>query len=186
MDNQKAETCEDKKETPANTLSARFRKAIPVLTVLNTLLIIAGAVYMFTMKPKIVMLQNTNLPDNKKEQKKNIFFEPTTESQMNYSFMSLKERQNIALKHIMIISGAICNYRLDTGHYPLSLSVLSENTGNIKTWKGPYIMDKIPKDPWGNDYVYIYPGKNSDFDVISYGEDGSPGGTGANKDITRH
>ena len=182
----KSETCKNEKETQANTLSAQFRKAIPSLTLLNTLLIIGCIAYMVTLKPKIIMLPNVTPKENKKEQEKNTFFGQARESEPNYHFMTIEEKQKAALKQIMIIKGAICNYRLDTGYYPLTgeLSVLLKDPGNVKNWKGPYIMDKIPKDPWGNDYVYIYPGKSGDFDVISYGEDGKSGGTEENKDIT--
>jgi len=42
----------------------------------------------------------------------------------------------------------------------------------------------VPKDPWGNNYVYLCPGIYSDFDIASYGADGVQGGEGKNKDIT--
>jgi len=44
-------------------------------------------------------------------------------------------------------------------------------------------LKKVPKDPWGNDYVYLSPGVHGDFDLISYGADGEPGGEGKNADI---
>jgi len=52
-------------------------------------------------------------------------------------------------------------------------------------WKGPYLDKPILKDPWNNDYVYIYPGSNNkhDYDLISYGKDGFMGGSGDNEDI---
>ena len=59
-------------------------------------------------------------------------------------------------------------------------------SGNIpKKWKkGGYLAKKqIPKDPWGNDYVYLSPGVHDDFDITSYGGDGVAGGEGVNKDI---
>ena len=43
-----------------------------------------------------------------------------------------------------------------------------------------------PKDPWGNDYVYTCPGEHGDFDLLSYGADGQPGGTDENADITNY
>jgi general secretion pathway protein G len=53
-------------------------------------------------------------------------------------------------------------------------------------WQGPYLKEaEIPLDPWGNPYVYVHPGRiNPDYDIISYGADGVPGGTGAAADIT--
>ncbi|MGW8287686.1 MAG: type II secretion system protein GspG, partial [Desulfobulbales bacterium] len=42
---------------------------------------------------------------------------------------------------------------------------------------------QVPKDPWGNDYVYLSPGAQGDYDIISYGADGVAGGDGKNEDI---
>ena len=51
--------------------------------------------------------------------------------------------------------------------------------------KGGYLNAKaLPKDPWGNDYVYLCPGKDGDYDIVSYGADGREGGEETNKDIT--
>ncbi|MDR1915327.1 MAG: type II secretion system major pseudopilin GspG [Synergistaceae bacterium] len=51
--------------------------------------------------------------------------------------------------------------------------------------RGGYINAKsVPKDPWGNEYLYICPGENGDYDIISYGADGREGGEEANADIT--
>jgi general secretion pathway protein G len=60
------------------------------------------------------------------------------------------------------------------------------DTGKIpKNWRqGGYVeKDKIPKDPWGNDFVYLCPGTHGEYDIISYGHDGEPGGEGFDKDI---
>lgn len=53
-------------------------------------------------------------------------------------------------------------------------------------WQGPFLKEtEIPLDPWENPYVYVHPGRiNPDYDIISYGADGVPGGTGAAADIT--
>jgi general secretion pathway protein G len=52
-------------------------------------------------------------------------------------------------------------------------------------WQGPYLDKPILKDPWDNNYIYIYPGKHDkhDYDLVSYGKDGSYGGKGDNEDI---
>jgi general secretion pathway protein G len=52
-----------------------------------------------------------------------------------------------------------------------------------KSPKTPLEKGKVPKDPWGNDFVYLSPGLKGDFDIISYGLDGVPGGEEENKDI---
>jgi general secretion pathway protein G len=84
-------------------------------------------------------------------------------------------------------------YYLDNGTYPSTeqgLRALIEipQTGDIPTnWKpgGYLVKSKLPTDPWGNEYVYIYPGvRNVDFDLSSLGKDGIEGGEGYDADIT--
>lgn len=87
---------------------------------------------------------------------------------------------------------ALNMYKLDNGVYPsteqgLQALVAPPQTGNApRNWRqGGYLeRGQIPKDPWGNDYVYLAPGAHGDFDLVSYGADGQPGGDGYNKDIT--
>ena len=82
-------------------------------------------------------------------------------------------------------------YKLDNGAYPTTeqgLQSLAEapTTGTVPTKypAGGYLeKGKLPKDPWGYDYVYLSPGVHGPFDIISYGADGIPGGEGENKDI---
>ncbi len=64
--------------------------------------------------------------------------------------------------------------------------VEAPTVGNLpKNWRqGGYLeKGKVPKDPWGNEFVYISPGSHGDFDLICLGADGEPGGEGVNKDI---
>lgn len=85
-------------------------------------------------------------------------------------------------------------YKLDNGAYPTTeqgLQALVEppTVGELpKNWReGGYLeKGKIPKDPWGNEYVYLSPGVSMEYDLISYGADGEPGGEGKNKDVTNH
>ena len=82
-------------------------------------------------------------------------------------------------------------FKLDNGFYPTTeqgLSALVERpvSGQIpqKYREGGYLEQKrVPPDPWGNPYLYISPGVNGDFDIISYGADGKEGGEGKNADI---
>ncbi len=78
---------------------------------------------------------------------------------------------------------ALDSYRLDVGRYPRTLEGLVENDTGRDVWNGPYLRgaDAAPKDPWGNDYVYTPDDK--DFDLLSYGADGAPGGEDDNADI---
>lgn len=92
---------------------------------------------------------------------------------------------------ISALETALKLYKLDSGVYPsteqgLQALVEKPETGNVPTkWReGGYLeKNKVPKDPWGNEFVYISPGVHGDFDIISYGSDGVPGGEGQNKDI---
>lgn len=100
-------------------------------------------------------------------------------------------RQTKAKVQIENLSSALKMYRIDNGKYPsteqgLEALVSQPQTGDIpKRWKeGGYLGKKrIPKDPWDNDYIYLSPGAHDDFDIISYGKDGTAGGEGADKDI---
>ncbi len=80
-------------------------------------------------------------------------------------------------------------FRLDNTFYPtteqgLKALVSKPEVGRIPTKypEGGYLK-KVPQDPWGNDYAYLSPGVHDDFDLISYGADGEPGGEGNNADI---
>jgi general secretion pathway protein G len=82
-------------------------------------------------------------------------------------------------------------YKLDNGVYPsteqgLQALVAAPSTGNLPPkWREGGYLDarKVPADPWGNDFVYLSPGLNGDFDLSSYGPDGEPGGDSENADI---
>ncbi|MBW2030508.1 MAG: type II secretion system major pseudopilin GspG [Deltaproteobacteria bacterium] len=92
---------------------------------------------------------------------------------------------------ISTLETALKLYRLDNGMYPsteqgLQALVEPPTIGTIpRKWReGGYLeKGKIPKDPWGNDYIYLSPGLHGDFDLMSYGADGEPGGEGKNGDI---
>jgi len=82
---------------------------------------------------------------------------------------------------------ALDQYRLDTGHYPTTeqgLNALVTKPANEAKWDGPYLVKAVPLDPWGHPYVYKSPGEHGDFDLLSYGKDGQPGGSGESADIT--
>jgi len=87
------------------------------------------------------------------------------------------------------ISSALKEFKIDNGFYPSTeqgLQALVEKPAVGQTprnYPQNGYMDKIPKDPWGNEYVYISPGEHNDFDIISYGADGEEGGTGNNRDV---
>jgi general secretion pathway protein G len=86
------------------------------------------------------------------------------------------------------LSSALDLYALDTGRYPSSsegLDALMQRPGNTASWNGPYLKGTVvPKDPWGNSYIYRSPGQHGAYDILSYGADGQEGGTGAAADIS--
>ena len=78
-------------------------------------------------------------------------------------------------------------YRLDVGRYPSTeqgLAVLVTKPGDEPKWAGPYLSKAVPKDPWGNDYQYRAPGEHGEYDLLSLGKDGRPGGEGEDADLT--
>lgn len=87
-----------------------------------------------------------------------------------------------ASSQISRISMAVESYYLDTGATPDNLSALVEDSGE-DGWNGPYVKGSSLKDPWGREYVYVYPGEHGDFDIYSFGADGQPGGEDKNADI---
>jgi general secretion pathway protein G len=100
-----------------------------------------------------------------------------------------KSEIGVAKAQIDALGKALDTYRLDTGHYPgseLGLKALVERPASEPKWTGPYLRKDVPLDPWGRPYVYKVPGEKGDFDLLSYGKDGQPGGTGENADLTNH
>ncbi len=99
-----------------------------------------------------------------------------------------ESKQTAAKAQIELISTALDIYKLDTGKYPsqdTGLKALNTKSEDVDNWNGPYLKkERVPKDPWGIDYIYKYPGEHGDFDVISYGADGTVGGESNNKDIS--
>ena len=100
-------------------------------------------------------------------------------------------RQIKAKVQIESLTTALKLYRLDNGVYPdteqglQALVEIPETGAKPKNWrKGGYLeKGKVPKDPWGNDFIYLSPGVHGEFDITSYGGDGVAGGEDKNKDI---
>lgn len=91
-----------------------------------------------------------------------------------------RARETAAQTQISSFKTALDAYEVDMGSYPKGKDGLNELVTaprNAKNWRGPYI-EKIPQDPWGNNYIYECPGKNNpnSFDLMSMGEDGRVGG----------
>lgn len=85
------------------------------------------------------------------------------------------------------LAAALDMYKLDEGRYPTQqqgLAALVERPADAKRWSGPYLRkEKLPQDPWLNDYHYVVPGQHGAFDLFSYGADDKAGGEGEEQDV---
>jgi general secretion pathway protein G len=94
-----------------------------------------------------------------------------------------------AKAQIDALEKALDQYRLDTGRYPateIGLNALVERPPDEPKWNGPYLKKAVPLDPWGSPYLYKAPGDRGDYDIVSYGKDRQPGGSGESADISNH
>ncbi len=96
-----------------------------------------------------------------------------------------KGKQSAAKAQIELLGQALDQFRIDVGRYPTTqegLNTLLNNPG-LDNWDGPYLKKGMPSDPWNRAYVYQSPGAHGDYDLMSYGRDGQPGGDGEDKDV---
>ena len=100
------------------------------------------------------------------------------------------EARVVAAKHdIGTVVAALKLYKLDNGRYPTTeqgLQALVEKPTSEPgpgNWKSGGYLEKMPKDPWGRDYLYLNPGIKREIDVMSYGADGQQGGEGFDADL---
>ncbi len=87
-----------------------------------------------------------------------------------------RSKRTKARADISALAVSVDIFYLATGKFP-------DNHEGLQSIVPGYIK-VLPKDPWGNPYAYVQPGKNAQYDIISYGADGREGGTGADADIT--
>lgn len=95
---------------------------------------------------------------------------------------------NRAKQDVRAVESALHLYRLDNFRYPttdqgLDALVNQPADPSIRNWRQGGYLDKVPVDPWGTPYQYLYPGQNGEFDVFTLGADQQPGGEGINADI---
>ena len=94
-----------------------------------------------------------------------------------------------AKQDIAVISQALKLYRLDNQRYPTAEQGLNALVAKPElqpvpaNWKPGGYLERLPRDPWGNAYVYVNPGLHGDIDVLSMGADGKTGGEGLDADI---
>ncbi len=98
-----------------------------------------------------------------------------------------KSEAKAARAQLVALEQALHAYRLDIGAYPSGeqgLAALVERPSGQERWRGPYLSKAVPNDPWGRPYLYRQPGTGvRDFDLLSFGRDGKPGGVDDNADI---
>ena len=99
-----------------------------------------------------------------------------------------KSEVTVAKAQIEAFEKSLDTYRLDVGRYPTTeeglgaLLVAPPAAGT--RWTGPYQKKAVPLDPWGHAYQYRAPGSKGEYDIVSMGKDGQPGGSGENADIS--
>ena len=89
---------------------------------------------------------------------------------------------------VKMLRGSLLTYRLDVGHFPSTaqgLGALNAAPQEIaEYWRGPYLDDDVPLDPWRKPYVYEFPAETRHgFALYSLGADSVPGGDGTNADV---
>ena len=99
-----------------------------------------------------------------------------------------KSEVTIAKAQIEAFEKSLDTYRLDVGRYPtteegLAALLAAPATAGAK-WNGPYLKKALPPDPWGHAFQYRAPGTKGEFEILSLGRDGQPGGSGEDADIT--
>jgi general secretion pathway protein G len=94
-----------------------------------------------------------------------------------------------AKQDIQSLETALTMFRLDNSKYPttdqgLAALVTQPTDPSIKHWRPGGYLQRVSKDPWGNEYQYVYPGTHGkEYDLFTLGADGQPGGDGTNADI---
>jgi len=100
-----------------------------------------------------------------------------------------ESRVTAARVDISTLMSALKLYKLDNQRYPtteqgLQALVQKPTSGpSANGWKEGGYVERLPKDPWGNNYQYLSPGLHGEVDISSLGADGQPGGTGEDADI---
>ena len=97
-----------------------------------------------------------------------------------------KSETQVARAQIDSLEKALDQYRIDTGHYPNAtqgLAALMAKPDDEPRWAGAYLKREVPQDPWGRSYIYRTPGAKGEFELLTLGRDGQPGGSGDAQDV---
>jgi len=107
----------------------------------------------------------------------------TTVLVVNYTGILGSAKHKIAVQEVAKLTELLEQYKLLTGDYPSQQDGLEALTRTAPGMTEPLLKSSKVRDPWGNPYVYVYPGQHGKFDLICLGADGVEGGTGENADI---
>lgn len=104
-----------------------------------------------------------------------------------FSYLA-QAKTDAANAQVQNIASILDLYRLQVGRYPSEdegLDALLEAPPDAERWNGPYVKrEDALIDPWGNQYVYEFPGEHGDYDLYSLGADGTEGGEDEDQDVT--
>jgi general secretion pathway protein G len=99
-----------------------------------------------------------------------------------------ESKSKTAALQIEDFGAALDLFRLDNGRYPRAdegLVALVSAPAGLGSWAGPYLKKpQLPSDPWGQPYQYSFPGEHGEYDIVTLGADGQPGGDGENRDVS--
>ena len=99
-----------------------------------------------------------------------------------------KSELTIARAQIDGLDKALDTFRLDVGRYPSAeeglAALVVKPAQSAERWNGPYLKKEVPNDPWRHPYLYRVPGAHGPYQIVSYGKDGQPGGSGDDADIS--
>jgi general secretion pathway protein G len=99
-----------------------------------------------------------------------------------------KSEVTVTRAQIEAFEKSLDTFRLDVGRYPTTeegLNALMSAPPTVAAkWNGPYLKKGVPLDPWGHAYQYRAPGSKGDYEIVSLGKDGQPGGSGEAADIS--
>lgn len=104
-----------------------------------------------------------------------------------YFAQAAASKMQIARVQIDAFEKGLVQFHIDTGHYPsgeAGLVTLFVQPPDEANWQGPYLKKAMPADPWQRAYLYRAPGREGrDYEIVSYGADGEPGGSGDAADV---
>ncbi|MFC5550656.1 type II secretion system major pseudopilin GspG [Massilia aerilata] len=99
-----------------------------------------------------------------------------------------KSEVTVTRAQIEAFEKSLDTYRLDVGRYPTTEeglnALMAAPPAAAGKWNGPYLKKGVPADPWGHAYQYRAPGAKSEYEIVSLGKDGQPGGAGEAADIS--